>query len=139
MKIHRLIVSFPVIYSLCSMVNAAGFQLAGHSVVQIGRANAGSSLAGDDASAAFDNPAEMVLLAHDRFQLGVNRSRVSFPFTNTGSTQNLSGTDIPSVGRDSDGGTAANIPSILLVFGQDEVLKYGLAITAPFGLRTEYE
>ena len=139
MKIHRFIVLLPVAFLLCSVANAAGLQLAGHSVTQVGRANAGSGLAGDDASAAFDNPAEMVLLAHDHFQLGVNRSRVSFPFKNTGSTQNLSGTDIPSAGGGSDGGTTANIPSMLLVFGQDEVLKYGLAITAPFGLRTEYD
>jgi len=137
MRTHRLVVLFLVIFSWCSFANAAGFQLAGHSVTQVGRANAGGSLAGDDLSAAFDNPAEMVLLENNRFQLGIYQSHVSFPFTNEGSTQNLLGTDVPSTGGDSNGGTTANIPSIFLVFGQDKTLKYGLAITAPFGLRTE--
>ncbi|NOX76873.1 MAG: hypothetical protein GXP17_09755 [Gammaproteobacteria bacterium] len=45
---------------------------------------------------------------------------------------------MPSTGGDSNGGTSANIPSIFIVLGQDKALKYGLAITAPFGLRTEY-
>ncbi len=135
----RLIVLVFVMCFACFEVSAAGFQLAGHSVVQVGRASAGGSLAGDDLSAAFDNPAEMMLFENNRFQLSVNRNRVSFPFTNAGSTQNLLGTDIPSTGGDSDGGTIANIPSVLFVFGQDKALKYGLAVTAPFGLRTEYD
>ncbi|NOX76872.1 MAG: hypothetical protein GXP17_09750 [Gammaproteobacteria bacterium] len=91
MESRRLVVLFSVIFSWCSVANAAGFQLAGHSVTQIGRATAGGSLAGDDLSAAFDNPAEMTLLENNRFQLGIYRSRVSFPFTNSGSTQNLLG------------------------------------------------
>jgi len=138
METHRLVVLFSVIFSWCSVANAAGFQLAGHSVTQVGRANAGGSLAGDDLSAAFDNPAEMVLLEQDRFQLGIYQSRVSFPFTDSGSSQNLFGTDMPSTGGDSNGGTTANIPSIFIILGQDKALKYGLAITVPFGLRTEY-
>jgi len=113
-KIHRLTVLLLAVFSYCSAANSAGFQLAGHSTTQVGRANAGGSLAGDDLSAAFDNPAEMMLLEHNRFQLGINRSHVSFQFTNAGSTQNLLGTDIPSAGRDSDGGTAANIPAVFL-------------------------
>jgi len=127
-----------IVLLICFDANAAGFQLVGHSATQVGRAIAGGSLAGDDVSAAFDNPAEMMLVKTNQIQLSINRSSVAFPFSNTGSTQNIAGITVFSQGQDGDGGTSANIPGVLNVFSLGQNFKFGLAITAPFGLRTDY-
>lgn len=127
-----------------SQAHAAGFQLTEQSVTGLGRAFAGASLVADDLSAAFYNPADMMLLdAGTQVQAGVTFISVESEFHDRGSFQSLptpSGrVSVPSRGlADDDGGTDNFVPNLYAVTDLDERIRVGLAITVPFGLRTEY-
>lgn len=108
---------------------SSGFQISESTVAGLGRAFAGAGVAGDDGSDQFYNPAGMFLVDGRHFQAGVSviDSEASFE-----------GAGRPFGGSNDDGGTTGVVPN--LHYSQDlgDGLKYGLSITAPFGLATEY-
>lgn len=113
-----------------SQVYSAGFQISESSVTGLGRAFAGAGVAGDDVSDMFYNPAGMFLAEGRQFQLGISVIDSESKFT---------GSATPFGGPNSDGGETGVVPNFYYVMPESGKLKYGLSITAPFGLATEYD
>ena len=132
-----------VMLGAASQLQAAGFQLSEQSAAGLGRAFAGAGVAGDDASDIFYNPAGMMLNENRQFQLGAHYLDISGEFTNTGSTQQLftgfGFVTVPSQGADSDSGVSPFVPNLYYVAPRRGNLQWGLTVTAPFGLSTEYD
>lgn len=122
---------------------SAGFQISEQSVTGLGRAFAGSGVAGDDVSDFFYTPAALMLEQDRQFQLGVTFISPSAQFSNQGSTQRLTTpagpVTVPSRGPDADGGESALVPNLFYTFPSENRWRFGFGITAPFGLSTNYD
>lgn len=106
---------------------AGGFMLMEQSAAGIGRSNAGAGIVGDDASAAWFNPAGMTLLEGNRFQVGSAFGLVD------GEYQSKRG------GRgDNAGDGVVPIPFMHTTFQLSDSLWAGLSIAVPFGMQTKY-
>ncbi|MEA3292280.1 MAG: porin [Pseudomonadota bacterium] len=120
----------------------AGFQISENSVTGLGRAFAGSGVAGDDASDIFYNPAGMLLTEEAAFQAGLTLISSKADFTSKGSTRRFitpgGPVTVPSDGKDDDGGENSAVPNFYLLSPNYGKVKYGLAVTSPFGLATSY-
>lgn len=124
-------------------VHSAGFQISEQTVAGLGRAFAGGGVSGDDASDMFYNPAGMLLNGGRQFQAGLTFLSIGSHFSNQGSSQRLltptGPLTVPSVGPDDDGGEDAVVPNFFYTLPtQPNGLKFGIGVTAPFGLKTDY-
>ncbi len=132
---------FTILFFLISpTVFAAGFQISEQSGTGLGRAFAGFGVIGDDLSMAFYNPAG--LTQQEGMQLQATGFLIdgSSRFSNSGSTfTQIPGGTALSTGSNEDGGTFAIVPNLYFIMDLTDRLKYGFAITAPFGLRTDYD
>ena len=123
--------------------HAAAFQLKENSVKAQGRSMAGSASAYGDASVVVNNPAMMSTFERTTIQGDVTAIDLSFKFN--GSGQAAAGTPLQQPLRGSNGGEAGDLTpvpaaSFILPLSDDfEYLTLGAMISAPFGLKTEYE
>ncbi|MBD9480427.1 outer membrane protein transport protein [Pseudoxanthomonas sp. PXM02] len=124
-------------------VHAAAFQLKENSVKAQGRAMAGSASAKGDASVVVNNPALMSTFTDKTFQADVTAIDLSFEFTGGGTAAAGSALQQPLRGGDGgDAGDIAAVPAmsfILPLSDQFEYLTLGAMVSAPFGLKTDYE
>ena len=120
---------------------SAGFQISEQSGTGLGRAFAGFGVIGDDLSMAFYNPAGLTQQKGMQIQGTLFGIDGNSRFSNTGSTQTIipPGITVPSTGGNEDGGTFGVVPNLYFTMDLSDKLKYGFAITAPFGLRTDYD
>ncbi len=111
----------------CAQVaQAGGFMLMEQTAAGLGRANAGAGVFGDDASAAWFNPAGMTLLTGKRFQVGTALGAVDGKFEATnGTTDNASDGIVP-------------IPFMHATFQLTDRIWFGLSVDVPFGMQTKY-
>ena len=111
----------------CAQVaQAGGFMLMEQTASGLGRANAGAGVFGDDASAAWFNPAGMTLLKGNRFQVGSAFGVVDGKFEGTdGSTDNARDGVVP-------------IPFMHTTFQLTDNLWFGFSVDVPFGMQTKY-
>lgn len=114
---------------------ASGFQLRENSVKNLGRANAGTAVANDDASVVMNNPAAMVNLGKTTVQTDVSIIDLTARFN--GSATTAVGTPV-SGGDGGDPGQAAAVPALAIVV-PFERFTLGASVSAPFGLKTEYD
>ncbi|NKB62790.1 MAG: hypothetical protein GKR95_11950 [Gammaproteobacteria bacterium] len=120
--------------------HGAGFQNSAVSATGIGRAHAGAGISGDNVSDMFANPASLSLRDGREFEAGLHAVSLSAPFENNGSTQTYAGVlTVPAQGSNSDAGTNSLIPSFYYTSALSENLQYGVGLTTPFGLSTEYD
>ena len=122
--------------------SATGFQLREQSVKNLGRANAGSTV-GKDAAVVSLNPAAMTNLDKNTIQIDNTVIDLSADFTGGGS---VLGSPAPGAaltgGNGGDPGDPTLVPNMSAVFplkGALEGMTVGVAVGAPFGLKTEYE
>jgi long-chain fatty acid transport protein len=114
---------------------ASGFQLREEGAEALGNAYAGSTAKAYDLSTLFYNPAGMVRLSGN--QAGATAAWVSPDFK-------FSGSDTVA-GRAVSGGSGGNsikpvaVGSAYLLWDAAPDLKAGLAVTTPFGMRSEYK
>ncbi|MEM7194430.1 MAG: outer membrane protein transport protein [Pseudomonadota bacterium] len=122
---------------------AAGFQISETSVAGLGRAFAGNGIAGDTISDMFANPAGLMLRSGSELELGLHILSTSADFENRGSTQRLATPlgflTVPSRGPGSDGGGTSAIPNLYYATDLSNGMRFGLSVTSPFGLVTEYD
>ncbi len=120
---------------------AAGFQLKENSVKAMGRAFAGSAAVGGDTSVVVNNPAAMSLFEQRAVQTDVTAVDISFNFNGGGGGVDAFGR--PLLGGDGgDAGDITPIPALSMVLplsGDFEYVTLGAMVSAPFGLKTEYE
>jgi long-chain fatty acid transport protein len=114
---------------------ASGFQLRENSVKNLGRANAGTAVAKGDASVVSNNPAAMVNLDKTTVQVDATNIDLTAKFSGSGTT--AVGTPL-SGGDGGDPGSPQIVPALAVVapFGN---FRLGASVSAPFGLRTEYD
>jgi long-chain fatty acid transport protein len=121
--------------------HASGFQLKENSVKAMGRAFAGSASAPGDASVVANNPAAMSSFKKATVQADVTVVDLSADFTGGGVA--AAGSPLQQPLRGSNGGDAGDttpIPALSAIFPVgDTGMTVGAMISAPFGLKTEYE
>lgn len=118
---------------------ATGFQLRETSVKSLGRANSGTAVAEGDASVVSGNPAAMVNLDTTTVRTDVTVIDLTAKFTGGGTT--AVGTPLNG-GSGGDPGDPIAVPALAVVMpmtGAFEGLTLGASVSAPFGLKTEYD
>jgi long-chain fatty acid transport protein len=119
--------------------DASGFQIRENSVKNMGRANAGTTVAWGDASVVLNNPAAMANLDKTTLQADVTVIDLTADFDGTGTS--AVGSPLHG-GNGGDPGEATPVPAIAAVFplsGSLDNVTLGASISAPFGLKTEYD
>ena len=122
--------------ALSSAAVAGGFMLTEQSVAGLGRAYAGAGIVGDDLSAVWYNPAGMSLMSGTAVQMGTVVADLDLEVTTNSSATFDNGRN----------GTKENgrkhgvpIPNMYLVHQIRDDMWFGLGITVPFGMATEYD
>src|SRR5688572_1478283 len=120
----------------CGQAAAGAFGIATQNGSGTGNAYSGGAAGAEDASVVWTNPAAMSLLPQgSHVHVALHAWRPSFKFNNDGST-------IPPVlgsGNGGDGGDWAAVPNGYFVTSLGNGLSLGLGVSAPFGLKTEYD
>lgn len=122
-----------------SQADASGFQIRENSVKNMGRANAGTAVAWGDASVVLNNPAAMVNLDKTTLQADIAVIDLTADFNGGGTT--AVGTPL-SGGDGGDPGKATPVPAMAVAIplgGSLEGMVVGASVSAPFGLKTEYD
>lgn len=123
--------------AIAPAAHASGFQLKENSVKAMGRAFAGSATAQGDAAVVVNNPAAMSRFEQRTVQADVTAVDVSAEFTGSGTS--AFGTPLNG-GDGGDAGELAAVPAMSAIFPiGDTGLTVGAMVSAPFGLKTEYE
>ncbi len=103
----------------------------------VGQTSVRGAATGGDASTLFSNPAGATRLGDSELVIGGNLVVPSVHFEEQGSTL-FNGT--PLGGNDGgNGGFDIVVPNLYALWDYSENLKFGLGITVPFGLVTDYE
>ncbi len=122
--------------ALSSAAVAGGFMLTEQSVAGLGRAYAGAGIVGDDLSAVWYNPAGMSLLSGTAVQMGAVVADLDLEVTtNSSATFDNDRNGTKENGRKH----GVPIPNMYLVHQIKDDMWFGLGITVPFGMATEYD
>lgn len=155
---HTVLTTFTLVsmIAITNRADASGLQISEQSVAALGRAFAGGSLPNDDLSAAYYNPADLMLLGRGtHVQTGMTLIGINMTTDNAGSTLRLpanlkevltkpSGTvvpvfvTVPTAGRSDDGGTDKLVPNGYYVTDINDQIRFGLSFNAPFAVSTSY-
>jgi long-chain fatty acid transport protein len=127
-----------------SQAHAAGFALIEQNASGLGNSYAGAAAVAEDASTIYYNPAGMSLLPGGmQISAGVALINFSAKFSDSGSTQTgtpaVPSTQAPLGGTGGDAGGLSAVPNIYFAMDLAKNLKFGVGISAPFGLKTEYD
>lgn len=117
-------------------VQAAGFQLKENSVKSMGNAFAGSGILKGDTSTVVNNPATMTQFEGTTVQTDITAIDVNAEFSGGG--QDVLGRPL-SGGNGGNAGDLAAVPALSMVHKFDNGLAVGAMVSAPFGLKTEYD
>jgi long-chain fatty acid transport protein len=122
-----------------SEVHAAAFALYEQGVSGLGNAYAGAAAVAEDATTVWWNPAGMSRLgAGKHFAIGGTLISPSTKFSN-GSSQPATLSNPASTGTGGDAGKDAFVPSLFYVMDLNPRMHFGIGISVPFGLKTEYD
>ncbi len=129
-----------VIFATPIIAQAAGFALIEQSGSGMGNAFAGAAAIAEDASTIYFNPAGMTYLPDNQLVVALHAIKPSANFNNSGSHRSalLGGLPTPG-GEGGDAGDLAFVPNMFFAKSLNENVKLGLGISAPFGLKTEYD
>lgn len=115
-----------------NLVQAAGFALIEQNASGLGNAYAGQAAAATDASTIFFNPAGMTYLPDRQVVMAGHLIRPQAEFTGTAIPDN-------GGGQGGDAGDLALVPNGYFAFRLTPDVHLGVGISAPFGLKTEYD
>lgn len=116
--------------------HAAGFALIEQSASGLGNAYAGAAASAEDASTIFFNPAGMTYIEGTQAVGALHIIDLSADFNNQGSR---AGAGKPLGGEGGNLGGIAFVPNLYYKRDISEVVKFGIGINAPFGLKTDYD
>lgn len=114
----------------------SAFQLRENSASALGTAFAGAGVSVEDPSVIANNPAGMIGLVGNQASSDISIVVSSAVFSGIGA--NAARHPI-SGGNGGDAGSAQPVPAAYGVYDASPELKFGLAVTAPFGLKTQYD
>lgn len=137
------IVSFTAVLAAAGfsgVASAAGFALIEQSTSGLGNAYAGGAAAIDDASVQFFNPAALTEIPGTQISIAGHYIKPRGNISNASATVTLVPLgNISYSGTTDDAGVDGLIPNFYYVSDLSTSLKFGLGITVPFGLSTEYK
>ena len=140
MKTSRRLAAIAVAVALSGLASSAvagGFGIGTQSGSGTGNAFAGGAAVADDSSVAWSNPAGMAFLPRGKQITGaLHALKPSFEFRNQGSTGVFAA---PGTGEGGDGGGWAFVPNGFFTMDINPKWNFGVALNAPFGLKTEYD
>lgn len=116
--------------------NASGFQVRQNSASGLGTSFAGAAAAAEDITTIFNNPAGMTRLSGHQAAVVTTAINSSIEFA--GGARTGAGAPI-SGGQEGDAGTTHLVPAAYLFYDATPDLKFGVAITSPFGLGNDYD
>ncbi|MFA9421596.1 MAG: OmpP1/FadL family transporter, partial [Gammaproteobacteria bacterium] len=119
-----------------NLAQASGYALIENSASGQGNAFAGAAAHATDGSTVWFNPAGMMKLDRDQLVFAGHIVSPNAEFTNNKS-KDAFGNDL--VGINDDGGSTAFVPNFYWVKTINDATKFGIGVTSPFGLATEYE
>lgn len=117
--------------AFASTAHAAGFMLTEQSAGSLGRAYAGAGVDGTDLSGVYYNPATMVLHKGTAVQLGLVGVGLNLDYAG----EDANGNDVTANGRNK----AEVIPHGYFIHQINDTVWFGLGVTVPFGMGTEYD
>lgn len=125
--------------SISISAQGAGFALIEQSASGFGNAYAGMAARADDASVQFFNPANLSWLPPGKqIVLGGSAILPNIKLKNASASNTTTGTAIQ--GNDGgDAGTLVLVPNFYFANDVGQNLKFGLGITVPYGLTSEYK
>lgn len=134
-------IALALVSGISTQAQAAGFALIENSASGMGNAFAGGSAIAEDASTVYFNPAGMTRLSGSQIIVAGHFISTAADYTDTGSTTNplLSGGGGSLPGSNDDGGTSSLVPNFYYVTELGNDSFFGIGITVPFGLATEYD
>lgn len=140
-KAGLLVFAVEALIGSAGVATGAGFQVLEQNASGLGNAYAGQAAAAENASAIFYNPASMTRLPGTQFSGSVLALRTSIEFRDSGRSVAPNGAGVPAGG--SDGGNAGGdwiyLPSLFLARQISPELWLGVGVSAPFGLKSQYE
>lgn len=115
--------------AIAGNAHAAGFQLTEQSALALGRAYAGVGVDGTDISGVYYNPATMTLHKGTKVQLGAVGVGLNLDYADDrGSEYDANGRSKPEV-----------VPHGFFLHQINDSTWFGMGITVPFGMGTEYD
>ena len=121
--------------ALSSAAVAGGFMLTEQSVAGLGRAYAGAGIVGDDLSAVWYNPAGMSLLSGTAVQMGAVVADLDLEVT----TNENATFGHHKASKENGRKHGVPVPNMYMVHQIKDDMWFGLGITVPFGMATEYD
>lgn len=121
---------------MTSKVWGAGFQIQEQNITNLGTAYAGTAALAADASTAHYNPAGITRIPGRQLVISGAIIDADSDFNPSFAT-NMGGDALPLRGEE-DFGTMAAVPSLHYTAQINDKVYFGLSVTAPFGLATEY-
>lgn len=125
--------------ALSSQVSSAGFALIEQGASGLGNAYAGAGAVATDASTVFFNPAGLTYLQSNQVVGALHIIEPSSDFSGTGYLPPALGGGPVSGGNGGDIGDTAFVPNLFYSHRLPNTFVFGLGISAPFGLKTEYD
>lgn len=138
---HRLLpllvaAAFPFV---AGQADGAGFALPEQGVSGLGNAYAGAAAAAEDASTLWWNPAGMSRLPSGKhLAFALHAIVPSSKFTDGGSTP-AAASNPALTGNGGDAGNSAAIPNLFFAMDLNPTWSFGVGVSVPFGLKTEYD
>ena len=123
--------------ALPATAHAAGFSLIEQNASGMGTAFAGAAAVAEDASTVWFNPAGMARLEGNQIAVAGHVVDIRSSFTDHGSAAPLGIATLGGTGGN-PGGTVF-LPNLYAVFAVTDRVKFGLGVSAPWGLATEYD
>jgi len=140
MRRALIALSIAAIGGLSTHAAASGFQLIEQNASGLGNAYAGQAAAAENSSTIFYNPAGMTRLPGRQVSAAVHAIGPSTKFSDNGGSR--SPTNLPAPNGGTNGGDAGGwIPTgnLYTSWQLSPQLWAGLGVSAPFGLKTEYD
>lgn len=126
---------FPLL--LAGNVQAAGFALIEQNASGLGNAYAGQAAIAEDASTIYFNPAGLTYQSGKEAVVVLHAIKPSAKFSDGGS---LAASGLNALGGEGgDAGSLAPVPNMFLAMDLSPSIRMGLGVSAPFGLKTEYD
>lgn len=140
MKRRLLVITLCALLCYAQQAYSSGFFLIEQSVSSMGSAYGGAAAEAADASTVFFNPAGMTKLPCQQAVSGVHFVIPVSDFDDDDSKLSIGlGGDDLTGGEGGDPGELGIVPHTYYVYPMDCGLAFGLGITSPFGLVTDYE
>lgn len=125
-----------VFSAITGNVQAAGYALIEQSGSGMGNALAGAAAVAEDASTIFFNPAGMTYIQGTQVAGALHLISPNAEFNNGGS---VAGAGKPLGGEGGNAGDLAFVPNAYFTMDLGQNVKFGIGLSAPFGLKTEYD